>query len=100
MKAKFQIFFIIIFISIEQISSQKLAFPFHIISNSVPSKKNSNLKSLIEMDKIPVSLNEEERMCLEFCFGTPKACHLLTIHPQSFLIWVMDARSKILDKKN
>ena len=99
MKAKFQIFFIIIFISIEQISSQKLAFPFHIISNSVPSKKNSNLKSLIEMDKIPVSLNEEERMCLEFCFGTPKACHLLTIHPQSFLIWVMDARSKILDKK-
>lgn len=99
MKAKFQIIFIIIFISIEQISSQKLAFPFHIISNSVPSKKNSNLKSLIEMDKIPVSLNEEERMCLEFCFGTPKACHLLTIHPQSFLIWVMDARSKILDKK-
>ena len=99
MKAKFQIIFIIIFISIEQISSQKLSFPFHIISNSVPSKKNSNLKSLIEMDKIPVSLNEEERMCLEFCFGTPKACHLLTIHPQSFLIWVMDARSKILDKK-
>ena len=99
MKVKFHIFFIILFISIEQISSQKLAFPFHIISNSVPSKKNSNLKSLIEMDKIPVSLNEEERMCLEFCFGTPKACHLLTIHPQSFLIWVMDARSKILDKK-
>jgi len=38
-------------------------------------------------------------MCLEFCFGTPKACHLLTIHAQSFLIWVMDARSKINRKK-
>ena len=99
MKVKFHIFFIIIFISIDQIASQKLTFPFHIISDSDRSKKNSNLKSLIEMDKIPVSLNKEERMCLEFCFGTPKACHLLTIHPQSFLIWVMDARSKILDKK-
>ena len=99
MKTKFLIFFIIIFIFINQISSQALTFPFHIISNSNPSMHNSNLKSLIEMDKIQVSLNEEERMCLEFCFGTPKACHLLTIHPQSFLIWVMDARAKILDKK-
>ena len=33
-------------------------------------------------------------MCLELCFGTPKTCHLLTIHPQSFLIWVQDATSK------
>ena len=84
MKAKFQLFFciIIIFFSFNQISSKSLSFPFHIISNPHPSNYNLNLKSLIEIDKIPVSSNEEERMCLEFCFGTPKACHLLTIHPQ------------------
>ena len=89
----------ILFICLNQISSQSLSFPFHIISNSHQSFHNKNLKSLIEIDKIPVLLNDEDQMCLEFCFGTPKACHLLTIHAQSFLIWVMDARSKINRKK-
>ena len=63
-----------------------------------PNEK-SNLKSFLEIDKIPVTSNDEERMCLELCFGTPKACHLLTIHSQSFLMWVMDARARLNNKK-
>jgi len=93
------LYILIIFFSFNQISSKSISFPFHIISNSISSNEKSNLKSLLEIDKIPVSSNEEERMCLEFCFGTPKACHLLTIHSQSFLIWVMDARARLNNKK-
>ena len=95
----FLLYILIIFFCFNQISSKSLSFPFHIISNSNSQNEKSNLKSLLEIDKIPVSSNEEERMCLEFCFGTPKACHLLTIHSQSFLIWVMDARAKLNNKK-
>ena len=39
-------------------------------------------------------------MCLELCFGTPKVCQLLTIHPQSFLIWIQDARNNNKKIKN
>ena len=94
---KFFIYLLIIFFSFIQISPKSLSFPFHIISNS-PNEK-SNLKSFLEIDKIPVTSNDEERMCLELCFGTPKACHLLTIHSQSFLMWVMDARARLNNKK-
>ena len=72
------------------ITKNNLQFPFYIIpkskytSNSTPN----NFKSFLETPKIPVSINDKERMCLELCFGTPKSCQLLTIHPQSFLIWV------------
>ena len=97
---KFHFFFLILlFFSIYQTSQKSISFPFHIIPNSNFKSSKQKLKSFLEIDKIPVSQNDEDRMCLEFCFGTPKACHLLTIHSQSFLIWVMDARAKILDKK-
>ena len=84
-------------ISIEK----SLSFPFYIISkNNQMKNKNytsfnpNNFKSFLETPKIPVSLNDKERMCLELCFGTPKSCHLLTIHPQSFLIWVQDTHNE------
>ena len=93
------LYILIIFLLFNTTSLKSLSFPFHIIPSSNKINHNSNLRSSLEIDKIPVSLNEEDRMCLEFCFGTPKACHLLTIHPQSFLIWVMDARSKINNNK-
>ena len=101
MKGKLNLFLniIIIFLYISKTTSESLSFPFHIIPKSNPSTQTSKMKSFLEIDKIPVSLNTEERMCLELCFGTPKACHLLTIHSQSFLIWVMDARANILEKK-
>jgi len=93
------LYMIIIVLNINQISSKSLSFPFHIMPNSNSDIEKSNFHSFLEIDKIPVSSNDDDRMCLEFCFGTPKACHLLTIHSQSFLIWVMDARAKLNNKK-
>ena len=99
MKEKLHIFFyiIIIFLYLNQISCEPLSFKFHIISKPYPPKYN--LKSLLELDRASESSESKQRMCLEFCFGTPKACHLLTIHSQSFLIWVMDSRANILKKE-
>ena len=101
MNQKFHIYFyfIIIFLFFNQISSNSLTFKFHITSNPYPPKYNSNYKSFLELDKSSDISTQKQRMSLEFCFGTPKACHLLTIHSQSFLIWVMDARANILTKK-
>ena len=88
-----------------QLTAEKsLSFPFYIIPKSKlmerqaflvnKNKTQSNLKSFIETPNIPVALNEKDRMCLELCFGTPKSCHLLTIHPQSFLMWVQDVHNE------
>ena len=102
MKSKLITFnFLILSFVFISISSKSLKFPFHIIPKSPENKeKKSNLKSLLEIDHIPVSTNSEDRMCLELCFGTPKICHLLTIHAQSFLMWVSDARANFLSYKD
>ena len=102
MKSKLITFnFLILSFVFISISSKSLKFPFHIIPKSPENnEKKSNLKSLLEIDHIPVSTNSEDRMCLELCFGTPKICHLLTIHAQSFLMWVSDARANFLSYKD
>ena len=91
--------FFILALIIQETKLKSLEFPFYIIpktKTNFPNKKTPNtFKSFLEIPKIPVSLNDKDRMCLELCFGTPKSCHLLTIHPQSFFIWVQDARSNI-----
>ena len=96
--------FFILALIIQETKLKSLEFPFYIIpktKTNFPNKKTPNtFKSFLEIPKIPVSLNDKDRMCLELCFGTPKSCHLLTIHPQSFFIWVQDARSNIKKIKN
>ena len=86
--------FLLLFLIIETTTEKGLQFPFYIIPKSKTTQTPNTFKSFAEVPKIPVSVNDKERMCLELCFGTPKTCHLLTIHPQSFLIWVHDANSK------
>ena len=89
MNQKFHIYFyilIILLLNFNQISSNSLTFKFHITSNPYPPKYNSNYKSFLELDKSSDISTQKQRMSLEFCFGPPKACHLLTIHSQSFLI--------------
>ncbi len=96
--------FFIIFIIIQESTEKSLEFPFYILPKYKSIYQNyktpNTFKSFLEIPKIPVSLNDKERMFLELCFGTPKTCHLLTIHPQSFLIWVQDSRSNIKKIKN
>ena len=101
MKEKFHLFLsiIIILLYFNQIASKSLSFKLQFISSPNPPKYNSNIKSFIELDKESEPSNPKQRIRLEFCFGTPKACHLLTIHPQSFLICVMDAGAGMLNKK-
>ena len=83
--------FFLLIITIQNAFSNELKFPFYILPNSKSGKLiTSPIKSFKELPQIPVSQNEDDRMCLELCFGTPKICHLLTIHAQSFLIWVLD----------
>ena len=93
-----------LFLLYQESIEKSLEFPFYIIPKSKiyssKSKTPNTFKSFLETPKIPVSLNDKERMCLELCFGTPKSCHLLTIHPQSFLIWVQDVKSSIKKSKN
>ena len=95
---------LVIFLIFQGFTEKSLEFPFYIIpkykSIFHKGKTPNTFKSFLEIPKIPVSLNDKERMCLELCFGTPKTCHLLTIHPQSFLIWVQDSRSNIKKVKN
>ena len=95
----------LLFLIIKDSTEKGLEFPFYIIPKYKSIYPNNTstpntFKSFLEIPKIPVSLNDKERMCLELCFGTPKTCHLLTIHPQSFLIWVQDARSNVKKIKN
>lgn len=99
----FRIF--LLFLIIHITTEEGLQFPFYIIpknkSYSTQLQRTPNtFKSFAEIPKIKVSINNKERMCLELCFGTPKTCHLLTIHPQSFIIWVQDARSNNKKLKN
>ena len=94
----------LVFFIIDTTLSKSLEFPFYIIpkanSDVLNAQTPNSFKSFLETPKISVSLNDKDRMCLELCFGTPKVCHLLTIHPQSFLIWVQDARSNQKKLKN
>ena len=85
---------LLLFLFIHSTTEKSLQFPFYIIPKSKSIRTPNTFKSFLEKPTIPVSVNNKERMCLELCFGTPKSCHLLTIHPQSFLIWVQDASSK------
>ena len=78
--------FFLLFLIIKTTTEKGLQFPFYIIPKSKTTQTQNTFKSFAEIPKIPVSVNDKERMCLELCFGTPKTCHLLTIHPQSFLI--------------
>ena len=100
----FSIIFFLLFLIIQDITTKKLEFPFYIIPKSkaiFPNNKTPNtFKSFLEIPKIPVSLNDKERMCLELCFGVPKTCHLLTIHPQSFFIWLQDIHSNVKKIEN
>lgn len=78
------------------ISTQKeLKFPFYILpsSKSTSLSTPSNFHSFAQTSSVPVVPNEEETMCLELCFGTPKSCHLLAIHGQSFFMWVQDTKN-------
>ena len=79
---------ITILISFPLISS-KLKFPFTIekITNTYIKKPYI---SFLEIPTLPVISNEEERMCLEICIGTPPTCRKLVIHGQSFFSWVVD----------
>ena len=94
--------FFFLFLLFQESIGKSLEFPLYIIpkskNNSSKSKTPNTFKSFVEIPKIQFSLNDKERMCLELCFGPPKSCHLLAIHPQSFLISVQDVRGNI--KKN
>ena len=104
MEKKLILKLIIFFLIIDTTLEKKLEFPFYIIpkakSNIINAQTSNSFLSFLESPKISVSLNDKERMCLELCFGTPKVCNLLTIHPQSFLIWIQDARSNNKKLKN
>ena len=95
----------LLFLIIHITTETSLEFPFYIIPKrnsyvSQSQKTPNTFKSFLDIPKIPVSSNDKERMCLELCFGTPKVCQLLTIHPQSFLIWIQDARNNNKKIKN
>ena len=69
--------------------SSTLKFPFTIEKIKNPQLKQPFI-SFLEIPSLPVISNEEERMCLEICIGTPPTCRKLVIHGQSFYSWVVD----------
>ena len=86
-----KIIFLIIF-SFSLSLEINLQFPFYIIKNENPQTPNT-FKSFSEIAELPVVKNSNEKMCIEMCFGQPKNCYLLTIHAQSFYIWVQDVKN-------
>ena len=69
--------------------SSNLKFPFSIQKVKMIKIEKPYL-SFLQVPTLPVISNEEERMCLEMCFGTPPTCRKLVIHGQSFYSWVVD----------
>ena len=69
-----------------------LQFPFYIIKNKNSQTPNT-FKSFSEISELPVVENSNEKMCIEMCFGHSDNCFLLTIHAQSFYIWVQDVKN-------
>ena len=69
--------------------SSNLKFPFSLQKVKMIKIEKPYL-SFLQVPTLPVISNEEERMCLEMCFGTPPTCRKLVIHGQSFYSWVVD----------
>lgn len=69
--------------------SSNLKFPISIQKVKMIKIEKPYL-SFLQVPTLPVISNEEERMCLEMCFGTPPTCRKLVIHGQSFYSWVVD----------
>ena len=92
MKNYFLIFFsILISLLLSYTLQNEISFPFYIMNKKNKLKKN--IRSLFQSVSYPVVPNNDDSMCLELCLGSPKYCRLLTIHGQSFYIWVKDIKN-------
>ena len=73
----------------------ELKYPFTIETVESQSSNPTPLQSFLEIPSTPVVLNNEERACIEMCFGNKPQCFKLTIQSGSFYIWVTDSNGEM-----
>lgn len=84
--------FEIVLLYLASITYQQGEFKLNFTIEHFP-KTTPKLHSFLDIPLTPMISNTENRLSVEFCFGTPPQCFKLVIQSNTFYMWVIDSLS-------
>ena len=88
--------YIILALIITQSIENELKFPFYIEKYTPPLlKQQTHLRSLVEIPEAEVVLNDDERSCIDMCFGNKPQCFKMVIQGSTFYMWLAEINSDL-----